>query len=85
MRWLKSAIRVESRVVEDNIKVAIAQCSAGRVEIEFRNGVRDFTDGFSILCVEPQRVKAKCEPGSAELRENILVSEQKEVVHVIKS
>ena len=80
MWWLKPPVRVKSRIVKDDVEVAVPQCSAGWIQVEFRYCVGDFVDRLAKLRVESQRIISEREGGCLKLKENIFVFEEKRTV-----
>ena len=73
---MKSAVRIETGIVEDNVEGTVAQRSTRRREIEVGDCVGVFIHGLAVLRVKPQCVGTECKGSSLELLEDILIFEQ---------
>ena len=81
VRWDEAPIRVEAGVVEYEVERAIAERTAGRVQIELFENLRNFVHGFAILGVEVQRVETKAVRRTLQLCHDILVGEKMNIGH----
>ena len=80
MRWLESSVRIELGVVEHEVERAVAQRSARRIKIEFRNCICGMVGRFAILCVEPERVESLSKRCCLQLPMYVRFAEEMRVV-----
>ena len=80
MPGCESPVRIELRIVEDDVELTVAQSTSRRIQVVFSDLRRFPIHRFSAFRVEPEGVVSQGKRSCFQLEEDVIVAEQKWIV-----
>jgi hypothetical protein len=80
VRRLESAVRIELRIIKNDVECTVAKCSAGWIEIKFRDRFGFAARKVAVFGIKLHGVKSLCERRRIQLLMKVLFAEQEKVV-----